>query len=732
MIVHTPFTRRLLSLMLALAAAVLLAACNQPSPPAVGAGVYKIRIERDGVYRLTRAQFPGLTAEEFTADRLTLTRNNTAVPFTMLGEGADKALFFYGQGLTDDYADYEIYWLRVQSADTDKPSGPQLTSRAVGAMAATPVNATVATVRAEEDRIYVPKGPPAGEHWQWQQLRAPITTTVTINIEQMVDISSTLRVALWASTQTNDNPDHHMRVLLNDQQVADEAWDGAGRHVISATLSAGLLREGANTVTIAAPGDTGAVVDSAVLDWVEISYLRKMTVAGDQFAWQAEAGQADFKLTGFTTDNLLLWDVSEPLTPTLLTGFTTAKNEDGFALRFHDDGASGSRRYLAVAPARALTPAAVTPWQGKDLRQEAAGADYIIITPAEFAAGIQPLVEQRQADGLRVLVTNRDDVFDSFGNGRPSPIAIRDFLRDAYDRLPAPAPRFVLLVGDASYDYRDRLNGKFKNWLPTYLLDTTYVGETASDNWLVSFGGVDDYRPSMAIGRLPAQNLEQLQAMVKKTLAYEKAPPSGDWRRRVLLVADDDDAAFTQMSDTLATDYLSRTYTIDKVYIGQTPDAHAAVLNAFNEGVSLVNYVGHGSLDVWGAEKVLQGADMAKLNSSGGRLPLLVTMTCLTGFFHHPTADSLGEVLLRAPDKGIVAALVPTSESVTAQQEPLADAFYRELLTVEGATVGEAMMRAKQSMPDNGRAYRDVMETFNLLGDPALRLVNSTTETASQ
>ncbi len=715
MTVHTPFRKHQLSLMLALATVFLLAACNQPSPPAVGAGVYKIRIERDGVYRLTRAQLPGLTVEEFTADRLTLIRNNTAVPFTMLGEGADKALFFYGQGLADDYADYEIYWLRVQSEDIDKPSGPQLVSREVQAMAATPVTATIATVRAEEDRIYVPKGPPAGEHWQWQQLRAPITTTVAIHIEQMVDISSTLRVALWASTQTNDNPDHHVRLLLNDQQVADEAWDGVGRHVISATLSTGLLREGANTVTIAAPGDTGAVVDSAVLDWVEISYPRKMAVVGDQIAWQAEPGQADFKLTGFATDDLLLWDVSEPLTPTLLTGFTTAKNEDGFALRFHDDAATG-RRYLALAPAQALAPAAITPWQGTDLRQEAAGADYIVITPAEFAAGIQPLVAQRQADGLRVLVANRDDVFDSFGNGRPTPIAIRDFLRYAYDNWPAPAPRFVLLVGDASYDYRDRLNGKFKNLLPTYLLDTTYVGETASDNWLVSFGGTDDYRPSMAIGRLPAQNVEQLQAMVKKTLAYEGAPPSGDWRRRVLLVADDDDVAFTQMSDTLATDYLSKTYTIDKVYIGQTPDANANVLKIFNEGVSMVNYVGHGSLDVWGAEKALQSADLAKMSSNGGRLPLLVTMTCLTGFFHHPTADSLGEVLLRAPDKGIVAALVPTSESVTSQQEPLADAFYRELLTVEGATVGEAMMRAKQSMPDNGKAYRDVMETFNLLG----------------
>ena len=730
MTVHTPFRRYSLSLMLALAAALLLAACNQPSPPAVSTGVYKIQVAQDGAYRLTRAQLPGLTTEEFTADRLSLTRNGTPAPFTMLDEGRDKALYFYGQTLADDYAAYEVYWLRVLPAESERPSGPQLTSREVQAMAATPVTATIATVRAEEDLIYVPKGPPAGEHWQWQQLRAPLTTTVTINLAQLVDISSTLRVALWASTQTPTNPDHHMRLLVNEQQVADEAWDGAGRHVISTTIPSGLLREGANAVTIAVPGDTGAVVDSSVLDWVEISYLRSLKVQADRVTWQAEAEQADFKLTGFSTDRLLLWDVSEPLTPTLLTGFTTAPNEDGFALRFHDDDATG-RRYLALAPAQALTPAAIVPWQGTDLRQATDGADYIIITPAEFAAAIQPLAEQRQATGLRVLVVNRDDVFDSFSNGRPSPFGIRDFLRHAFDNWPAPTPRFVLLVGDASYDYRDRLKGKFKNHLPTFLLDTTYVGETASDNWFVSFGGETDYRPSMAIGRLPAQNVEQLRAMVKKTLAYETAPPSGEWRRRVMLVADDDDAAFTQMSDTLATDYLSKTYTIDKVYIGQTPNANADVLKTFDEGVSMVNYVGHGSLDVWGAEKALQSADLAKMSSNGGRLPLLVTMTCLTGFFHHPTADSLGEVLLRAADKGIVAALVPTSESVTSQQEPLADAFYRELLTVEGATVGEAMMRAKQSMPDNGRAYRDVMETFNLLGDPALRLVKPAAETAS-
>lgn len=696
---------------------LLLAACRQPQ--AAPAEVYQIRIEQDGVYRISRAQVPGLKPEQFSAERLLLTRDGATIPFELTGAGVEQALIFYGQARHDDYAAYEVYWLRVLPADSERPASPAIPTRSVGPMAGFPVTATLATARAEEDRVYVPKGPPAGEHWLWQQMRAPYTATVTLDLPHAVELAATLRVSLWASTQTNENPDHHVQLLLNDRLVRDESWDGAGRRIISATVEAGIVHSGANQLVIVSPGDTGAVVDSALLDWVEMDYWHKLTVAGDRIAWQAEPNQAHFKLVGFTSDNLMVWDVSEPLTPTLLTGYTTAANEGGFALRFSDE--APARRYLALDRSQALTPAAVTPWHGSDPRQLTEAVDYIIITPAEFRAAIAPLAEQRRANGLRVQIVDRDDVFASFSNGRPSPYGIRDFLRFAFENW--SGPRFVLLVGDASYDFRNRLNGKFQNIMPTFLLDTTYVGETASDNWFVSFGGKDDFRPSMAIGRLPAQQVGQLQAMVAKIIAYENSAPDGEWRRRALLVADDDDLAFTQMSEALATDHLSKTYTIEKVYIGQVPDPNAEVLKVFGEGVSMVNYVGHGSLDVWGAEKALKSADLARMTDSGGRLPLLVTMTCLTGFFHHPTADSMAEVMLRAPQKGIVAALAPTSESVTSQQEPLADAFYRELFGSGGVTVGEALLRAKQDMPDQGKAYRDVMETFNLLGDPATRLV---------
>ncbi len=708
-------------------ASVVLTACNRPPEETTDADVYKIRIDQDGIYRIPLDAFKGLPADEFNTERLSLTRRDEAVPFAVTGAGKDRALYFYGETRIDQYAAYDYYWLRRREPGkstlaTITPAA-HLATRAVQPAAATPALTTVASSRLAEDKLYLPKLPAAGDHWLWAQLSAPTAMTVTLPVQNMVDISQTLHVTLWTITETAENPDHHAVIYVNGQSVYDETWDGRNLQEIVAPLPKGLIREGQNQVTLSLPGDTGAIIDTVALEAVQLDYTQTVSAQEDRASWWAPEGEHDFGVNGFGSSDVQVWDVTQPDNPAQLTGYVAEKEGASYAVRFADN-ATGARHYIAATPRAMLHTADVTPWRGSGLPTPAEGADYIVIAYPKFVDALKPLVEKRQADGLRVVVATTDQIYDAFSNGRPEPQGIKDFLYAAYRNWPSPAPRFVLLVGDASYDYRDVLQGKFKDLVPTYLLDTTYVGETASDNWFVRFGSdPEDYRPSLAIGRLPAQNVNQLDAMVNKILRYEEAPPGGDWRSRALLVADDDETTFTTMSDILASDYLTHTYQVEKVYIGQIPDPNAAVLHAFNDGVSFVNYVGHGSLDVWGAEKALKSADLAKLNNTDGRWPLLVTMTCLTGYFHHPNADSLGELLLRAPEKGIVAALVPTSESITSHQQPLAEAFYRELFKDEPITIGEAMMRAKQSMPENGKMYRDVIETFNLLGDPAMHLV---------
>ncbi len=710
----------------------LLAACNQPPEDLPNSGVYRIRVEQDGIYRLTRDQFQGIAADEFAPERLALTRGTEPVPFTITGEGRDRALYFYGQTQVDQFADYDYYWLQRRAPEkgmqaTMTPAAP-LASRAVSVPATTSALTTTASARLAEDNLYLPKLPAAGDHWVWAQLNAPAAMTVTLPVQNMVDISHTLHIMLWTITETPEDPDHRVIVRLNGQAVHDESWNGRGWQTIAARVPQGLVQEGNNEVVISLPGDTGAVVDTVAVEAVQLDYTQSVDAQDDHAAWWTTADQHDFGVGGFSRADVQVWDVTDPANPAQLTGFTAAKDGAGYAVRFTDE-ARGVRRYVAATPQAMQTAARVTPWQGLDLHHMPEGGDYIVVTHPDFVEAVQPLVTQRQAEGLRVVVVTTEQVYDAYSNGRPDPQGIKDFLYEAYRNWPAPAPRFVLLVGDASYDYRDRLQGKYKDLVPTHLLDTTYVGETASDNWFVRFGSdPEDYRPSMAIGRLPAQSVDQVKAMVDKILRYEQAAPDGDWRARALLVADDDEQTFTTMSDILASDYLTSTYDIEKVYIGQAANPNEAVLNALNQGVSFVNYVGHGSLDVWGAEKALKSADLDKIDNAGGRWPMLVTMTCLTGYFHHPNAESLGELFLRAPDKGIVAAFVPTSESITSHQQPLAEAFYEELFGDEAVTIGEAMMRAKQAMPENGKNYRDVIETFNLLGDPAMHLVQPSTQ----
>lgn len=151
----------------------------------------------------------------------------------------------------------------------------------------------------------------------------------------------------------------------------------------------------------------------------------------------------------------------------------------------------------------------------------------------------------------------------------------------------------------------------------------------------------------------------------------------------------------------------------------ENEDIHDAIISALNQGVGIINYVGHGSVEVWGDEMVLQAQDAAILTNEE-RLPIFTTFTCLNGYFNHPKTDALAETLLRAANGGVVAAIAPSGRTFTAQQTPIADSFYRYLLSGDTQTIGEALQWAKLDAAHDPY-LGEVIYTFNLLGDPALR-----------
>jgi len=90
-------------------------------------------------------------------------------------------------------------------------------------------------------------------------------------------------------------------------------------------------------------------------------------------------------------------------------------------------------------------------------------------------------------------------------------------------------------------------------------------------------------------------------------------------------------------------------------------------------------------------------------------------MTCYSGPFDHPNQDSIGEMFLRVPDRGAVGVFAASWRN--SPSRGFSQAILSEL-TDPGTTVGEALMRAKQVTRS-----RTLVETYNLLGDPAISLV---------
>lgn len=68
------------------------------------------------------------------------------------------------------------------------------------------------------------------------------------------------------------------------------------------------------------------------------------------------------------------------------------------------------------------------------------------------------------------MIVTTEQVYNEFGSGSPDPTAIRDFVKMYYDKFgasPVNKPKYLLLFGDASFDYKDRINNN-TNLVPAY------------------------------------------------------------------------------------------------------------------------------------------------------------------------------------------------------------------------------------------------------------------------
>lgn len=375
-------------------------------------------------------------------------------------------------------------------------------------------------------------------------------------------------------------------------------------------------------------------------------------------------------------------------------------------------------------------------------------ADMIIVSPAEFAGPANQLAALHQNnDGLSVVVVTPQQIYNEFSSGRQDITAIRAFAKMLYDRAPSgQEPKYLLLLGSSSFDYKYRTAGN-ANWVPTfqspnsnnpiqsYCADS-YFGLLDDSEGAFVVGGAD--RMDIAIGRMPAKNVQQAQDMVNKIVAYLDPNTHGDWKNQFMLVADDEDNNIHINDSEVLAGMIGNAYpngVVKKVYFdayrqesrpGGTryPNVNRDINARMNLGSFLVSYLGHGGINGWAEERVLTIPEIQAWNS-GGKLPLMITATCEFTRYDNPTFTSAGEWVLLNPQGGAVALMTTTRVTFTNTNMALSTNILRDQLfrKVSGRfqSLGEIFMNAA-----NPLLFEVNTRNFCLLGDPALTLAYPT------
>jgi Peptidase family C25/Propeptide_C25 len=663
-------------------------------------GLYAVGF--DDVFTSSRRPIP--------TSRLRLSRLGQDVPFHVEPDPsrfspASTLYFLSDGGALSAYANEAVYELAIGTAGTPMPI---LSSPPAGVA----LTEAVGHPSWETNRYYMSGLLEAPDLWLWDSFvsGAP-SKRFPFALSGLAASSEPAVLSVWlqGASDFESSPDHHVRLSVNGSFVAEGSWDGKTARRVEALLYPGLLHEGENSLEIENAADTPAAYSMVYLDRFSLEYPRALAAEAGRFeATFASAGSATVAGLGAaslvldTTDGRPRWVVGSAAGPAGLTLAT----EPG-------------HRYLAVSPQALRRPAIRWPSTGSDLRSAHNQADYLLIAPRELLPAAAPLLQLREEQGLKTRAVRLEEVYDAFGYGEKSPEAIRDFIAHAYHRWAPPSPRYVLLLGDATFDPKDYARTGVKDHLPVFLFKSTWLW-TASDPAYASVNG-EDGLPDLAIGRLPAASLEQAERLVHKLVAFERT--GFDPSAPAVLVADNADKAgdFEADADDIASGPLA-SYPTEKIYLGRlgTAPTRSAILGAFDRGASLMSYVGHGGIDVWASERVLFSEDLPKL-SPQARQPLLFTMNCLNGYFFAPAFDSLAEALVKAEDKGAIAAVSPSGLSLDSAAHLYHKALVAQIASGRHARLGDAILAAQSDYTDTG-AFPELLRVYNLLGDPAMSL----------
>ncbi len=702
---------------------------------------YKIFIKNDGIYKIGYNDLlaAGINPDLIDPKALKIINKGREIALYFKGQAdgvfdPDDNFEFYGQANIGDSTYYHqfskknVYYMSLTGSPGARMAEEDGTPVLSGI---TPVSYFSETIHFEKDSLF-PRldawNSDQNDRWFWKRVDYPGSVTLAIEIPSPFIASGDSFVIKGSLHGVTEDDWHHVRLLLNGQSIADLKWFDQTENKINIKIPATAVINGVNSLTV--KHDTTSNTSNKILiNWFEIDYKRGFNVPSGNLAFISDAKIND-SLVQYTITGLPAYTAEVyKLGKSKIVGSAISPGTSGldYNLSFQDR-IYGDEKYVVIGrdDKKRLSPGDIVPNRTSNLRDPGFnGTNYIIIASDELIESAEKMVQARRTKYPTAIVSLTSDIFDEFDYGITSDKAIRDYLKYAFDNWTIQ-PEYVLLMGDGSYDPRNVIGNSKKDQIPVHLTRTDWYGGVADDDYYVRVNG-DDFLPDISVGRLPVNSNEEFSIWDNKRQVYEQRLFLDRWHKDILFIAGwplEPWDNFYRPSDSLAA-AVSPLYDIAKVYHGATYQNKEDLINRLNQGAAVAVFYGHGGAQLWSHGSFFWYYDVARLNN-WGRWPLIGSFTCNSGAFESPLYVSLSESFIFNPGGAIglyASSGASYGDSIVGcvMENTFIDAFDKKGFRNLGDIALSSKYDLAGGLPPSGLTL-DMLVSYNLLGDPAVRL----------
>ncbi|MGE5812283.1 MAG: C25 family cysteine peptidase, partial [Ignavibacteria bacterium] len=559
-------------------------------------------------------------------------------------------------------------------------------------------------------------------------------------LENMAEDSNYIKLRIQMQGLTNSpwcNTDHKAYVDITDQPVGSIIWDGQNTATFEKDIyisedSIRIFPSG-NRLNVLVRGDVCDDIDfdEIRINWYEFEYWRLNRTNPNHYTFKNPVtGMNRYWVWEWQRNNMKIYI---PGTSEVIADPQITDDQYNSVLFVH--ASDRELEYFCTADDYFLNPDSIIEDSPSGLRDLSNGADYIIITHPDFKNAAERLAAFRRSNfpdttilNARVAVADIFQIYDEFSYGLVDPYALQEFAKYAFGNWQVPAPSYLVLLGDMSYDYRQILPSSRKNYIPSIPYRSFTYGQAASDNMIAAVSG-GDIIPDLIIGRLSCESMEEADILVDKIINYP-ADNRKEWKQNVLLLSSGLD-----LQDELALGFNDANLELENLYLrpnglavtkvfrypskplhepfrGEGPQIREEI----NKGAALINYYGHGGGFQW--DLVFTNDDILLLENQG-LLPVVLSVTCYTA--HFDNQEVFGEVFNSVPGKGSIGFFGSSGLTYWGVGKSMNKLFFNDVFNNNNYVIGKAMLNAKVGIGTEGLNESQVA-LLTYLGDPVLRL----------